>query len=282
MPKEKNKTLPQPLNSPDDGEWTFGGFSFPTTTPVPDQVFDELLYRLGSSEVVVLLYIIRRTFGFRKLSDNISLSQLCEGITTKDGRVLDRGTGLSKATVARALKSLERKGVINRTRRRSRRRGDEPTTYQLNLLTPVSHFETGGVSPARQGVSHQRDTQQTVLQQTVLQQNDLDKSKGRVESASTSSTYQPSETITLLISDLSAQTLHDPNHVEANVTQAHNIWLQSAFSEEEFVEAIQAAKRTTLEWSGSIRKQANPSTGLKNRAPYFFRVLRNLALGEED
>jgi len=85
-----------------------------------------------------------------------------------------------------------------------------------------------------------------------------------------------------VISDLSQQVLHDPGHVDANISQAHNIWLQSALSEEEFVEAIWETKRITLEWSGSIRKQANPSTGLKNRAPYFFRVLRNLALGEEN
>lgn len=146
--------------------WNFEGFSFPTTTPVPDQVFDELLYYLSPTEIVVLLYIIRRTYGFKKRSDNISLKQLCEGITTNDGRTLDRGTGLSKATVARVLKSLEEKNVINRKRRRSQKRGDQPTTYELNFITPVSQNKTGGVSQVKQGVSHGQDTQQTVLQQT--------------------------------------------------------------------------------------------------------------------
>ena len=85
----------------------------------------------------------------------------------------------------------------------------------------------------------------------------------------------------MLISHFAEQTLRGPTHVEANVTQAHNIWAQPALSEEEFVEALQAAKRITLEWSGSIRKEVNPSTGLENRAPYFFRVLRNLVLGAD-
>ena len=147
-------------------DWKFEGFAFPTTTPVPDQVFDELLHRLSPTEVVVLLYIIRRTFGFKKNSDNISLKQLCEGITTSNGRVLDRGTGLSKATVTRALKKLEEKQVIKRIRRRSEKKGDQPTTYELNFLTPVSQFETPPVSSVRHPVSHPRDTQQTVKQQT--------------------------------------------------------------------------------------------------------------------
>jgi DnaA-like protein/replication protein O len=165
---------PVPKGAASGQRWRFGGFAVPTTTPVPDQLFDELMPRLAPAELVVTLYIIRRTFGFKKTSDSIALRQLTDGIVTRDGRVLDGGTGLSKATVARALNSLEEKGVIIRVRNRSDQRGDEPTTYQLNFLLPVSqaetpslsHNETPRVSPARQAVSHQRDTQQTEIQQT--------------------------------------------------------------------------------------------------------------------
>ena len=76
---------------------------------MPDQLFDELLHRLSGAELKVLMYIIRRTFGFKKQSDDISLAQLVGGIKTKDGRILDRGTGLSKSSVVRALNSLEKK-----------------------------------------------------------------------------------------------------------------------------------------------------------------------------
>ncbi len=38
----------------------------PTTTPVPDEIFDEWLAVLGHAELRVLLYIVRRTFGFDK------------------------------------------------------------------------------------------------------------------------------------------------------------------------------------------------------------------------
>ena len=155
--------------------WRFAGFALPTTTPVPDQLFDELMARLSPAELVVTLYIIRRTFGFKKPRDTISLRQLVEGIITRDGRTLDHGTGLSKATVARALNSLEATGVIIRDRNRSEVRGDEPTTYQLNFLyplsqpetPPLSQPETPRVSATRHPVSRPRDTQETVRQETV-------------------------------------------------------------------------------------------------------------------
>jgi hypothetical protein len=60
----------------------FQGFRSPTTTPIPDEVFDELMADLTGAELKVLLYICRRTFGFKKESDTISLHQIAEGIVT--------------------------------------------------------------------------------------------------------------------------------------------------------------------------------------------------------
>ena len=60
----------------------FPGFQSPNYTMVPDELFDELMVELSGAELKVLLYIIRRTFGFKKDSDNISLSQLLNGIET--------------------------------------------------------------------------------------------------------------------------------------------------------------------------------------------------------
>src|SRR3712207_3965748 len=112
----------------------FAGYSKPNYTIVPDELFDELLPKLSGAEIKVLLYIIRRTFGFKKNSDNISLNQICKGIATKDGRVLDQGTGLSQSTVLVALKGLVEKNILVATRRMSAEKGNEPTTYNLNLI----------------------------------------------------------------------------------------------------------------------------------------------------
>jgi phage replication O-like protein O len=145
---------------------TFRGFRSPNTTPIPDELFDELLADLSGAELKVLLYICRRTFGWKKESDTISIKQMTEGIKKKDGTWLDRGTGLVKDSIARAVKSLEQRGVILRVRKRSEAKGDEPTTYTLNVL-PVSENRTGGGPKIGQGGVRKSDTQETGLQETV-------------------------------------------------------------------------------------------------------------------
>src|SRR5918911_705131 len=96
-----------------DNDFRFEGFESPNTTPVPDVVFDRLLAKLGEAELKALLYIIRRTFGFKKDRDPISFNQFLRGITTQDGRVLDEGCGVrDRTTLSSALKSLEAKGII--------------------------------------------------------------------------------------------------------------------------------------------------------------------------
>jgi len=154
----------------DKGNINFTGFTNPTTTSVPDQVFDELLPDLTGAELKVLLYICRRTFGFKKKSDTISLKQMVHGIRTKEGKVLDHGTGLAKSTVANTLTKLEELNVIIRQRNTNYLNGDQPTTYSLNLNPPVSENDTRGVSSSGQGVSSQRDTQHTGKQITDKQQ----------------------------------------------------------------------------------------------------------------
>lgn len=153
----------------------FGGFDSPNTTQVPDAFFDVVAPQLSEAELRVALYIIRRTFGFKKDSDTISLRQMVDGITTRDGRVLDRGTGLKKSAVANALNGLERKGVILSRRNCSPERGNEPTTYALHIKHhPLSVPVDKGVSiHADKPLSVPVDTQYTERQQTVRQHTAL-------------------------------------------------------------------------------------------------------------
>ncbi len=112
----------------------FTGFRSPNFTMVPDEVFDELLTELSGAELKVLLYIIRRTSGFKRDSDNISQSQMLHGIRTSDGRVLDHGAGVTKKTLLAALDGLEARNIIIRCRRQSMAKGNEATNYRLNVL----------------------------------------------------------------------------------------------------------------------------------------------------
>jgi len=181
----------------------FLGFQSPNYTMVPDELFDDLMVDLSGAELKVLLYIIRRTFGFKKDSDNISLSQMLNGIETREGHNLDRGTGLSKKTLLEALRSLEEKNIITTQRRQSPEKGNEPTAYRLNLLASPPGVKTspplgekvhqgglGGESRPPLGEKlHQGDgdettprargknspTQETVIQKTEEQERDLSK-----------------------------------------------------------------------------------------------------------
>jgi phage replication O-like protein O len=147
---------------------SFQGFQFPTTTPVPDEVFDVLMSQLSGAEIKVLLYICRRTLGFKKAADTISLNQIAQGITTKDGRVLDRGTGLSKRHVQRALKRLEAQHIIKVHRLRDETGLNEVNTYSLHFqsagettsssLTSSDGVETGRATGVETAGPYGRDT----------------------------------------------------------------------------------------------------------------------------
>lgn len=124
----------------------FTGYFAPNYTPVPDQLFDEHLHLLSGAELKVLLYICRRTFGFKRDSDNISLNQMLDGIVKKDGTRLDNGTGLSKSTLLKAIKSLVEMNFIISEQRSSDSRGNEPTNYRLNVRDSLQRVGEGGVS----------------------------------------------------------------------------------------------------------------------------------------
>lgn len=100
---------------------------------LPLEFIDLKMADYSGSELLVLLYILRRTVGFHKASDRISLQQFSKGIHLLDGSVLDRGTGLSLDTVKRTLSGLEEKGILTRKRQVKVHNGaDGPTKITLN------------------------------------------------------------------------------------------------------------------------------------------------------
>lgn len=148
----------------------FIGFSSPRYTQVPDELFDELLSELSGSELKVLLYVVRRTFGFKRDSDHISLSQMTNGIQRKDGSILDNGTGLDKKTVIRAVKSLVSKGILVHTRKSSPERGYESSEYALKIANnPWWHNATRPqVEKSPQALVEKSHIQDTDMQKTSI------------------------------------------------------------------------------------------------------------------
>ncbi len=107
-------------------------FARPTTTATPDEIFEEWVHVLSHAELLALLYVVRRTLGFKKDADSISYTQFLHGIVTREGKVLDRGCGIkSRTTLAAALRRLEERGLI-RSYKTQDAKGDHATTrYSL-------------------------------------------------------------------------------------------------------------------------------------------------------
>jgi|ERR1017187_9749711 phage replication O-like protein O len=71
-------------------------------TKVPNVFIDEIMPNITGNATALALAIIRKTFGFQKIKDRLSTSQLM------------RITGQSKSTVCRGWNELERQGVAKR------------------------------------------------------------------------------------------------------------------------------------------------------------------------
>lgn len=85
----------------------------PNTTQTLNLLYDWVFPTLGEAELKCLLYVVRRTYGFRKDTDRISLSQFVDGLTSRDGDPLDMGAGVSRPSAVAALDSLREKGLIS-------------------------------------------------------------------------------------------------------------------------------------------------------------------------
>lgn len=149
----------------------------PVGTTVPDVFFDEIAPMLDNAELRCLLYLIRRTYGFQKREDRVSLAQFCRGIRHRDGSYLDHGTGLHHKSVIRALQSLEERELIAVVRDpREQPGGPRVSSYRLRLPNPgalsaravsqstspsVTKREEAGALSAR-GSRLKRKQQQTV------------------------------------------------------------------------------------------------------------------------
>jgi hypothetical protein len=168
-------------------DFHFEGFDSPNTTPVPDVVFDRLLAKLGEAELKALLYIIRRTFGFKRDRDPISFNQFLRGITTRDGRVLDEGCGVrNRTTLSTALRSLEEKGIVVSEKGTDERGENVTTVYRLRFRHGAEGAQANDLADERgvvrqtyhRGTNHAPPVvRNSYPQETGLQETDIDPSK---------------------------------------------------------------------------------------------------------
>lgn len=193
-------------------EYVFEGFEPANTTPVPDYLFDELLPVLKEGELKCMLYIIRRTLGFKKIADTISLTQFEKGITTRDGKVLDHGCGLgSRPTIIRSLNSLVKRGFVEKESGKDPA-GDAMTSlYRIHFrsktiqgVVPIQNHPTSVGSsnsepPLVLEKNHRssQNTLQVVLeknpQETVIQQTELQETVIQEKDTASANGYNPEQ-----------------------------------------------------------------------------------------
>jgi len=271
-------------------------------TPVPHTTLDALLPTLRGSEAKVLLYIQRRTLGFGKTADPISLAQFQRGIVTRDGRHLDGGCGVrDRSTLIAALRVLADRGIITVEHRKEAHGGDLATVYRL---VPAAHDlpEGGGV-----GFAHGRGVGFAHPQEIELQEkegNDFDLSKAcpldddsPTDPETTPATQTPSNDplpttlpppsavpakaapppadpvrahLTPYVTDI-ARELRDKAKLTASVTRVYRVWQLSGLPVEAFVARIQTARAITQERSAAIRDRA--PDGQARKFGYFCAVL---------
>ena len=129
----------------------------PNYTQTPNDLFDYWLPHLGEAELKVLLVIMRKTFGWHKQRDRISISQL------------SKITGLLRETVINATKSLVQKGVIIKDV--IGEKGSQETYYELVVgedsnncyqsvePTPLVGFDLLGLTDSqKKGISTKETT----------------------------------------------------------------------------------------------------------------------------
>lgn len=251
----------------------FAGFAKPTYTQVPDELFDELLPELTESELKVLLYVIRRTFGFKKDADAISIAQLAEGITTRDGRVLDKGTGLSRTSVKKASASLVEKGVLD-VRQVLSPEGDYASNVFSLRFRGVGQIVADPRSDSDPPVGQILAPQETGEQETAGQ----DRSNTRRAPVDLARYDEDRDVLRNYVADFATE-FADRAPLASSVTRAQNLLRRSGLSLDEFVDRMYAARAITKERSGGVRGEMDEH-GRKQRMAYFFQVLSDLLAKE--
>lgn len=272
----------------DDDGFQFAGFSSPNYTQVPDEVFDQLLPVLKEAEIKVLLYIIRRTFGFKKTSDDISFNQFLKGITTKDGRQLDQGCGVkSSSTLNAALKSLESKRIIVSRKLVDHKGSMKTTTYFLRfrdqeaMRNPQHPTATNAVPLLREPQHPTAESEVTLLrppqQQETVEQETVEQERGRSNHSNGHEfvmSREDAERIAWVVRDI-AKEFADQAPAQSTATRACRLYVQSGKELDDFLDAMQAARLRTKQYTGSIKTE-RLANGTKPKTAYFFGVLEDL------
>jgi DNA-binding PadR family transcriptional regulator len=128
----------------------FPGFQSPEEnwSKLPHQLIAALPNFTSQGELMVVLYILRHTWGFQEYDQlkKITIDEFMHGRKTKEGKRMDGGVGMSKGAVVRGLQRAEEHGFIE-TEKDERDKARVKKYYMLkmmeeDILDMVSQNET--------------------------------------------------------------------------------------------------------------------------------------------
>ncbi len=153
----------------------------PNTSAIPNILFDYWMLHLSPAEFKVLMCLARKTYGWHKDVDRISISQIA------------KMTGLSKGGLIRNLESLLNRGLINKVKSKTLDGDDAPNQYEINVycLGGVPTLDGGGSLLSRQGVVtsvdkgvvYSVDTQKKTYTKENIQNNNIASVSPKIETA---------------------------------------------------------------------------------------------------
>jgi phage replication O-like protein O len=124
------------------------GYDKPNYTQIPNVLLDEHLPLMGDAELRVVLVIARKTFGWHKDSDRISLSQLQEL------------TGLSRQGVINGIDAAVNRGIVAKVEYAGK------TSEYCLVVNQVDHTS----QRSRLALVNEVDTQKKVVKEKSIEQ----------------------------------------------------------------------------------------------------------------
>lgn len=134
----------------------------PNSSAIPNVLFDYWMVILSPAEFKVLMCIARKTYGWHKNTDLISLKQI------------EKMTGLHRSGIIKNVESLVERGLLNKVKSKTSDGDDAPNRYEINVYCVEGgslQNRLGVVDSVDQGVVYSVDPQKKHITKSNLQNN---------------------------------------------------------------------------------------------------------------
>lgn len=104
-------------------------------TAIANEILEKLVNTaILGSEYQIVFFVIRKTYGYQKKEDRISLTQF------------EKSTGLSRVTVVKALKNLVSRKILVKTAKPTYRLNKDYETWVVKTAKLVKHNDIGSIA----------------------------------------------------------------------------------------------------------------------------------------